>query len=280
MSSSGRMCPEGAPVPPSDRNQAGYTLGFSAAVCVVCAVLVSTAAVTLRDRQVANAELARKRNVLQATGMITEAERPSQAEVESRFASFEVVAVDLRTGLEVPSFDLETYDARRALAQESTSRPAPPNDAQIARLPNHAVVYKQRDPDGRLSQLVLPIEGKGLWSTMYGFLALGPDLKTVRGLTYYEHGETPGLGGEVDSQRWKALWPGRQVRNAEGQVDIAVVRGPAGPASQDPHRVDGLSGATLTSRGVTSMLRFWLGAQGFGPYLEQLRKGDFDDSSP
>lgn len=267
-------------MPPSDRNQARYTLGFSAAVCFVCAVLVSTAAVTLRDRQVVNAELARKRNVLQATGMITEAERPPREEIESRFASFDVVAVDLRTGLEVPSFDVTTYDSRRALADESTSRSAPPNDAQIARLPNHAVVYKQRDPDGQLAQLVLPIEGKGLWSTMYGFLALGPDLKTVRGLTYYEHGETPGLGGEVDSPRWKALWPGRQVRDAEGQVDITVVRGSAGPVSQDPHRVDGLSGATLTSRGVTAMLRFWLGAQGFGPYLEQLRKGDFDDSNP
>lgn len=265
---------------PSDRNQALYTLGFSTAVCLVCAVLVSTATVTLRDRQAANAELDRKRNVLQATGMIGEAEPLSRDDIESRFASFEVVAVDLRTGQEAPSFDVATYDPRRTLADESTSRPAPPNDAQIVRLPTHAVVYKQRDAEGRLAQLVLPIEGKGLWSTMYGFLALGPDLKTVRGLTYYQHGETPGLGGEVDNPRWKALWPGRQVRDAQGRLDIAVIRGRAGPASQDPHRVDGLSGATLTSRGVTAMLRFWLGDQGFGPYLERLRKGDSNDANP
>ena len=263
-----------------DRGSGLYTLGFSAAVCFVCAVLVSTAAVTLRERQAANAELDRKRNVLQATGLMGEAEALSREEIERRFASFEIVAVDLRTGEEAPAFDVVAYDARRALTDELESRPAPPNDAQIARLPNHALVYRQRDPQGRLAQLVLPVEGKGLWSTMYGFLALGPDLKTVRGLTFYQHGETPGLGGEVDNPRWKALWRGRQVLDAQGQVDIAVMRGAAGPAEQDPHRVDGLSGATLTSRGVTAMLRFWLGEHGFGPYLERLRTEDPDAQKP
>jgi len=258
-------------VPPPDRNRASYTLGFSAVVCLACAVLVSTAAVALRSRQAANAELDRKRNVLTATGLIGESERLSREEVEARFASFEAVAVDLRTGQEDPSFDTAGYDPRRALTDPTASRPAPANDAQIVRLPNHAVIYRQRTPDGRLALLVLPVEGKGLWSTMYGFVGLGPDLTTVRGLTYYQHGETPGLGGEVDSPRWKARWPGRQVFDAQGQVAIGVIRGPAGPPSIDPYRVDGLSGATLTSRGVTAMLRFWLGDQGFGPYLQRLR---------
>jgi len=261
------------------RNHALYTLGFSAVVSLVCAVLVATAAVTLRDRQAANAALERTRNVLRAAGVMGVTETLPREEIEQRFASFEVAAVDLRTGNEDPSFNVAGYDPRRALADPSASRPAPPNDAQIARLPNHAIVYKLRDSSGTLALVVLPVEGMGLWSTMYGFLALEPDLKTVRGLAYYEHRETPGLGGEVNNPRWTALWPGRQLFDAEGRPAIAVIRGRAGPPAVDPYRVDGLSGATLTSRGVTAMLRFWLGEQGFGPYLERLRKGGANGES-
>ena len=120
--------------------------------------------------------------------------------------------------------------------------------------------------------VILPVSGMGLWSTLYGFVALDADLRTIRGLTFYEHGETPGLGGEVDNPRWKALWPGRRAFGADAEVRIEVIRGRAGPADVDPHRVDGLAGATMTGRGVTNMLRFWLGEHGFRPYLERLRE--------
>jgi Na+-transporting NADH:ubiquinone oxidoreductase subunit C len=119
----------------------------------------------------------------------------------------------------------------------------------------------------------LPVEGYALWSTLYGFLALDVDTKTVRGLTYYQHGETPGLGGEVDNPAWKALWPGRIAYDEQWLPTIRVIKGKAGSASEDPHQVDGLSGATLTSRGVTNMLQFWLGENGFGPYLAKFREG-------
>jgi Na+-transporting NADH:ubiquinone oxidoreductase subunit C len=254
------------------RNHAAYTVVFSAIVCVVCAILVSTAAVTLRARQMANAELDRKKNVLRAAGAMGETETLAPDEVERRFGAFQVVAVDLRTGQEDPAFATAGYDMRRAQGDPASSRSAPGNPAQITRIPNHAIAYKKLDANGRLELLVLPIEGKGLWSTMYGFLALGPDLTTVRGLTYYQHGETPGLGGEVDNPRWKALWPGREVFDPQGRPAIEVVRGDAGPPQADPHRVDGLSGATITSRGVTAMLQFWLGEHGFGPYLQRLKK--------
>ena len=254
------------------RNHPTYTIAFSAAICVVCAVLVSTAAVSLRERQAINAEFDRKRNVLRAAGVMREDEVLSREEVERRFADFEVVAVDLRTGQESAGFDPAGYDPRRAQLNPVSSLPAPPNDAQITRVPYHALVYRKLDEEGRLELLVLPVEGKGLWSTMYGFVALGPDLRTVRGLAFYQHGETPGLGGEVDNPRWKALWPGRQAYDEAGRPAIEVVRGAAGPPDTDPHRVDGLSGATITSRGVTAMLRFWLGEPGFGRYIDRLRK--------
>lgn len=253
-----------------------HTIGFAAAVCVVCAVLVSSSAVLLRDRQRDNVELDRKRNVLMAAGVIDGARGASRQEVEQQFASFEMVAIDLRTGDEDPAFVAAGYDPRRALADANASRPAPPNDAQLARIPNHALAYRQRDASGRLQLLVLPVEGMGLWGTMYGFVALGPDLKTVRGLTYYEHKETPGLGAEVDNPKWRALWPGRVAFDEEGTPVIEVLRGRAGPFAEDPHRVDGIAGATITGRGVTAMLRFWLGAHGYGPFLKRLPQGGTD----
>ena len=262
------------------RDTALGTLLFSGAVCVVCAVLVSPTAVALRDRQTVNAERDRRRNVLAAAGVVQPDEALPAAEVERRFADFEAVAVDMRTGRKADSFDTSSYDPRKAQGDPTASRAVPRNEAQITRVPHHLIAYQKRTPEGALDLVVLPIEGKGLWSTMYGFLALGPDLRTVRGLTYYQHGETPGLGGEVDNPRWKALWPGRQAFNEQGRPVIELARGRSGAPDADPHRVDGLSGATITSRGVTAMLRFWLGAEGFGPYLDQLRKEASDGHAP
>ena len=105
------------------------------------------------------------------------------------------------------------------------------------------------------------------------FLALNPNARTIRGLTFYEHKETPGLGGEVDNPRWKALWPGRLATDENGVPKISVVKGRAGPVSEDPYHVDGLSGATITSNGVTNLMDFWLGENGFGPYLSKQRAG-------
>ena len=103
------------------------------------------------------------------------------------------------------------------------------------------------------------------------YLALEPDARTIRGITFYEHGETPGLGGEVDNPRWKALWPGRLAFDDRGNPKISVKKGLAGPVDEDPYQVDGLSGATITSRGVTNLVRFWLGDDGFGPCLDKYR---------
>ena len=254
-------------------SQSAYTVVFAATVCVVCAVLVAGAAVALKDRQGVNAEIDRQKNVLQAAGEMRVDETLTAQEVADRFSSFQAVAVDLNLGAEDSAFDTVGYDQRKALGSPQTSFAAPPNSAQIQRLPNRAVVYKQLDASGQLNMLVLPIEGKGLWSTMYGFLALDADLKTVKGLTFYQHGETPGLGGEIDNPRWKALWPGREVFNEAGQPAIEVIRGRAGSPDADPYRVDGLSGATLTGRGVMHTVNFWLGDEGFGPYLRTLQPG-------
>ena len=250
----------------------GYTLLFAAAVCVVCAVVVAGSAVSLKERQDANATLDKQQNVLLAAGLKEEDEKLTAEEVEARFASIQMKVIDLRSGEETTDIDPRTFDQKKATTDANTSRRAPSNRAQVQRLPNHALVYELFDDHGQLEMVILPIEGKGLWSTLYGFVALGSDLTTVRGLTFYDHRETPGLGGEVDNPRWKRLWPGRRVFDSLGEVVIEVIKGRAGSPEQDPHRVDGISGATITSRGVTHLVRFWLSEEGFSSYLERLER--------
>lgn len=249
-----------------------YTLLFAGTVCVVCAIMVSSSAVSLYDLQQENARLDKMKNVLMAAGLIEETTQLSAEEIEESFHVIKAVAVDLETGLLAPNVDVASYDQRKATADPASSRIAPSNLSLIKRLPNYAVLYHVLNGRGEVEMLVLPVEGYGLWSTLYGFLALDADTRTIRGLTYYQHSETPGLGGEVDNPGWKALWPGRMAFDDGGSPVITVIKGRAGPPREDPYQVDGLSGATITSRGVTYMLQFWLGDTGFGPYLKRFRE--------
>lgn len=247
-----------------------YTIAFSAAVCVVCSLLVSATAVGLRSRQEENAALERNRNVLLAAGLIEPGQSLTRDRIQTLFADkIQPVAVALKAGEETDT-DWQTFDQLAATKDPATSAKAPANNAGLLRLPEHALVYKVVT-DGKLDKIVLPIEGKGLWSTLYGFLALGSDGNTIVGITFYQHGETPGLGGEVDNNKWKGLWRGRRAFDEQWEPKIEVIKGAAKSPEEDPYRVDGLSGATITSRGVSHLVRFWLGENGFGPYLRNLR---------
>ena len=253
-----------------------YTLLFATAVSVVCALLVATAAVGLRGRQEVNAALYKQKNVLLAAGLLKPGEATSAADVQAIFDQrIRVRAVDLKSGQLVPEdkFDAKGYDQRKARNDPALSRAAPTNDAQVARLPLRGTVYQVRGDDGKVEQWVLPIEGMGMWGTVYGFLSMDRDGNTVRGLTFYEQKETPGLGGEISNPQWQALWVGRKAFDAQWAPQLAVIKGQAGPPDQAPHHVDGLSGATITSNGITRVVRFWLGNDGYGPLLKNLRDG-------
>lgn len=265
----------------------GYIIGFSAAVCLACSVFVAGSAVSLKDRQDVNALVAKRTQVLDVAGLVKEDEKGklTNKQVNDRFESIVPILVDLKTGQPLPEVkgkantfkfesmevDASTFDQKRASKEPETGREAPANDAKVLRLPKFGLVYKVMDKD-KVSKLILPVEGYGLWGTLYGFLALEPDTRTISGLTFYKHQETPGLGGEVDNPSWKALWKGRKAFDDKWTPTIQVIKGPAGPAKEAPYSVDGLSGATLTSRGVTNLLRFWLGDEGYGPYLANVRK--------
>lgn len=245
------------------------TLLIAVLLCLACSILVSTAAVALKPLQQANKENDIKRNILAVTGL-----NQHDGTLDELFARFEVQLVDLDTG-EYADTDIEptSFDQRRAASDPATSmRLSSAQDiAGIGSRSNLAPVFILRDGN-EIDQVVLPVHGYGLWSTMYGFLSLEGDLKTIRGLQFYEHGETPGLGGEIDNPRWRAQWQGKKIYDDNDQLNIRVVRGfvdADSPHAQ--HQVDGLSGATLTAQGVSNLVNFWLGDFGFGPYLQRMR---------
>ena len=131
------------------------------------------------------------------------------------------------------------------------------------------VYFVKKPGTDNILQVVLPVYGKGLWGTLYGYLALKSDLETIQGLTFYQHKETPGLGGEVDNPRWKAMWDGRKLYDPSGKPKAMVFKGPA--PKDNLYAVDGLSGATITSRGVTNLIRYWASDDGYGTFLKTLK---------
>lgn len=248
-----------------------YIVGFAGAVCIFCSIFVAGSAVGLKDRQEANKVLDRQKNVLAVAGKLPD--DPSAENVRAAFeGNMRARVVDMDTGEYVEDVDTATFDQRAMRDDPKTSTDAPPNKAGVVRLPNQGMVFQVMDGDD-VEMVILPVEGKGLWSTLYGFVALDDDMNTIQGLTFYEHAETPGLGGEVDNPRWKSLWVGRKVFDSSGEPAITVIKGQAGPPETDPHKVDGLSGATITGRGVGSLMQFWMGDGGWGPYIERMQKG-------
>jgi Na+-transporting NADH:ubiquinone oxidoreductase subunit C len=264
------------------RDSVAQTFKVALLLCVVCSILVSSFAVGLRPLQEANRALEMKKNILSAAGLFDPQEHQDE-DVPRLFEQVEAKLVDLSTGkyTSVP----ENYDQRKASRDPKLSDiiPGDRDPATLKRREKYSFVYLVKTSDGTLDQIVLPIRGYGLWSTLWGFLSIDAATleqeaaeTTIRGLTFYEHKETPGLGGEVDNPDWKAKWNGREntkkIFDAEWNVLIEVIKGSVSPNdSAREYKVDGLSGATITSRGVTKMLRYWLGDDGFGPYLQMLQ---------
>jgi Na+-transporting NADH:ubiquinone oxidoreductase subunit C len=257
------------------RESTRYTILFATVVCVVCALLVSVAAVSLQPRQAAAARLHMEKNVLLAAGLLEPGTEVTAQEVNRIFDErIRVRLVELATGELVPEdkMDARGYDQRKARGDPATSRVAPPNNAGIGRLPNLGVVYFIMKGDA-VDQIVIAVEGLGMWGTIYGFLSLDRDTTTVRGLTYYDQKETPGLGGEIANPKWQALWRGRKGFDEQWNARITVIKGQAGAPEVDPLRVDGLSGATVTSNAITRLMQFWLSDNGYGKFLKRIREG-------
>ncbi|MDW7772140.1 MAG: Na(+)-translocating NADH-quinone reductase subunit C [Desulfobulbaceae bacterium] len=237
----------------------------------VCSLLVSWAAIGLRPLQEENRQLDMKKNILRAAGLY----EPDKS-VDELFANIETRIIELASGEFVPEERVspESYDQLKAALQTDSSRSLDRDEdiAGLGRLEKYAPVFLVRSKNG-FEQIILPIRGKGLWSTLHGYVALDADLNTIRGISFYEHGETPGLGGEIENEQWRAGWEGKKLYGPDEEVRLRVVKGSApatGEAAQ--HEVDGLSGATMTAEGVNDLMHFWFGDHGFKTFIERLQK--------
>lgn len=260
------------------------TFLVSLVLCVACSLLVSSAAVALKGFQVKNKELDIKRNILAAAGITADRDGQEIAakgmranEIDELFsARVEKKLVELASGDYVAEPDPK-FDPRKAAKDNELSvEVAGEFDIGQARRPKETWVYLIKSGED-IEQVVVPVYGMGLWSTLYGYVAVENDLQTVKGLTYYEHAETPGLGGEVENELWKAKWVGKKIFTEGTAVaeakneDIRIGVAKGAPIDEElPYQVDGLSGATITSRGVDSMLKYWFSSEGFGPYFKKL----------
>jgi Na+-transporting NADH:ubiquinone oxidoreductase subunit C len=241
----------------------GKTLIVVIAVCLVCSIVVSGAAVGLRELQETNAALDKKSNILGAAGLLGNAS--SKEEIAEIYANrVEEKYVDLSTGeyVEKPSPDFDMYKAAK---QAEFSVNVEGSNVGFLRRSSIATIYHVKDEQDKVTRIILPVHGSGLWDLMYGFLALDNDGHTIRELIYYQHKETPGLGGEIQNPAWQAKWNGKQLFK-DGEVAISVDKN---VGNDNQYAVDALSGATLTSNGVENTLQYWASENGYGNYLKR-----------
>lgn len=237
----------------------------------ICSLLVAGTVVSLRPLQEANRLQDQHKNILYAAGLYN-----SEQSVAELFAPIETRVVELATGRYVAADEIDPTTFNQLAAAQSDNKgeslAAGTDSAGLNRLERYSLVYLVRE-EGKISQIILPIRGKGLWSTMYAYVAIEPDLSTIRGISFYEHGETPGLGGEIENRQWQDSWRGKQLYDSDGAMKLRLQKGKAATSGDAaPYEIDGLSGATLTAQGVTRLLEFWFGDHGFKPYLIQLQK--------
>lgn len=243
------------------------TLFVAITLCLVASMAVSSLAVSLRPMQEANKLQDKQKNILQVAGRYEQG-----IDVAAAFSEFEPRVLNLDTGVFTDEFDPQTFDDRAAADDPALSIVLEEDPASIGRRSNFVTVYLLRDEAGQLDKVILPIYGYGLWSTLYGFIALEENGNDIFGLQFYQHGETPGLGAEVDNPMWKVLWSGKKLKDDTGALQITVAK--TAPPAGTEHHIDGLSGATLTSDGVHNLVRFWMGEGGFGAFLDNLQAGD------
>jgi Na+-transporting NADH:ubiquinone oxidoreductase subunit C len=240
-----------------DRDSISNTLIVAIGLSLICSVIVSSAAIALKPVQQKNEELFRQQIILDVAGLM----EPG-ADVTALFETIEVRVVDLESGEYVQGVD----------TSEMTTIPADLDLAGIGQRARYVPVYLVQK-NGALDQIILPVYGKGLWSTMYGYLSVAPDGNSTRGLQFYAHGETPGLGDQMDKEDWRAQWDSKKLYGDGDKPQVRVIKGrvPDGIAGGE-YMIDGMSGATLTGNGISGLIQYWSGPHGFGPYLKKYRE--------
>lgn len=249
--------------------------------CLVCSVLVSTAVVALDPFKKAAIINDRQISILRVSGFDIEG---SVAQTYDKHIDANLL--DLASGEFVADRKAEADGYNFAsLAKQPATSEAIPADVDYAGIRTRAQfmpVYLSKDENGNVVRVILPIYGQALWSTAYGYVALSPDGNTIEGVTFYSHGETPGLGGEIDNPRWQSLWYGKKLVREDGTYGFNITKTPDNVGEGKDFDVDSLSGATLTARGINNSVHYWMDVA-YKPFLDNLRtkglQGDVQETT-
>lgn len=229
-------------------------------VALFCSLMVSLAVQTLRPMQVDLQDLDRSRAILEAAELLPTADADDR-EIVARFLSLDARLVDLDSGWFAEAVDAHAYDHWRVRAGDSNEEVKETDTADT----NYVPVYLVKKT-GALNKIVLPVHGPGMWSTIYGYIALGEDLNTITGVTFHRHAETPGVGDRIQEPNWLATWRGKRIRDENGVTRFRVTRDASGP-----YEVDIISGASVTAEASGKIVRTWLGDDHLGPFLNRLK---------
>jgi len=230
-----------------------YTFMFAFAVCVTCSLALSVVSEGLKEKKALNVALDMKKNILKAVDL----ETPLSAKAQAKEA----------LGIYDAKIEEKVINTEGRVVEGKL-----PEDIQEKETLYPMYVYKER---GQIRAYCFPIIGKGLWSTLYGYFALESDAMTVRGVTFYKHGETPGLGAEIEKDWFQNNFKGKKIWDVQRNrlVPIKLTKGKAEnvvPRAELSFNVDGISGATMTSKGVTAMIDQWLNM--YEPFFKKIRK--------
>lgn len=241
-----------------DNDRPAKILGMAFLMSGACATVVTLSAVALKPLREANAEAARKAHMLE---MLRSRPGLSDALAGTRADAVTMHVVELESGTLRPELDPGslTGDAEVAIPEQHDL-------ARLGTRPARAVISLVGEAE-RPSLVVLPVYGRGYQSMLRGYLVLKADLDTIAALTFYEQGETPGVGARITEPQWLSRFAGKRAFGDDGEVALAVV-----PQAHGPHQVDAIGGATRSCRGVDGLIRYWLGPHGFGPFLARLKE--------
>lgn len=239
-----------------DKNSTSYTLGFAAVVTIICAILLGVAATKLKPLQEKNAEVDKKSKILLAVGEFNP-EKPIKGEEVLKFFSDEGNGGKFIVKFAVNSEGEVLKDINKEVLKSLELEPQMkefPDNPEKRKYPIYAFYSSEANfKTGKSDKYVIPIYGYGLWSNCYGVLALNDKGDTVENIVYYKHGETPGLGGEIEKEYFTKPFQGKKVFNEKGEVALTTTKGVINENS-----VPAVSGATFTMSGVNKMLNKYL----------------------
>jgi Na+-transporting NADH:ubiquinone oxidoreductase subunit C len=226
-----------------------YIFIFSTIMVVVVAILLSLAATLLQPAQEKNLEIEKKKSMLESIRI--PATRDNTVELYKKYITKSIVLN--YKGDTVPGVDAFTVVLR--------------NEQKKPLEEQYLPLFKATSADGT-NVIIIPVEGKGLWGPIWGYIALESDMNTIYGVTFDHKGETPGLGAEINTPKFESMFPGKKLFDNGNFVSIQVIKGGAKP--NDIHGVDAISGGTITSKGLQKMLFDCINK--YNDYLNKNRK--------